>query len=452
MSVKQLIVQYKSKDYTLNIGDIINQGAFGKVYKSDDLIDNTSIVIKVTQEKPKWIPGMPKKDFLDIPEDAPDIKFFRGVVRYFDIQYIDKNYYIVMEKLDYELDELPCTNVNNVYYYLTKLIRNIQTVHKNGYCILDIKPANIMIKGFNPYFIDLDFLFHYTSIHEYTKPIFYSGTPVYNSVYTLLEQPTLPADNIISLLISAYDLLDFLPWDYTDCNDKDKSTNTNFSKSLEITASMELKQLVKWANEIYDHIREILGKRTMMLTKAIYKDSFKELYKRFYSKDPMFGIKYLFVYLHMIPRKPDTFIDYDWIISVLNVYHENKIISDHCANLPRYVPTKNFCNKPINLDKHFKFRFDFNDSWSCYISIEFVKGIIKLLKEMMRYAKPDEVTEIKEIIQHAPTCKTNNSYLWDFIQSEKYITIANKILSYNDSKELKSIAKKLIYINQNFSQ
>ena len=70
----------------------------------------------------------------------------------------------------------------------------------------------------------------------------------------------------------------------------------------------------------------------------------------------------------------------------------------------------------------------------------------------MRYAKPNEVTEIKEIIQHAPTCKTNNSYLWDFIQSEKYITIANKILSYNDSKELKSIAKKLIYINQNFSQ
>jgi len=453
-------IKYHDKDYTLHIGDKIGGGNFGNVYACPDTIQDTQLVIKTTTDAPAWIPGMPMKyDVLTgvPPKDSPEAKipFFRGVVRFFDIVYIDGLYYTVMERLDESLRDLTCVNVNNAYLYIEKLVRNIRKIHESGFCILDIKPANIMVKKFMPYFIDVDFVFQYTKPENYSSMIQYSGTPKYNSVYTLLDYPTYPVDNLISLMISGYSLLAPVPWNFVDCNE--------FDHDLQITASLELAQLVEWANEIYDHIRELSDTPVNILTKSIYKHSFLNVYEQYYKNDPLFGFKFLFVYLHMIPRKPDTYIDYNFILDVLSVFSSGKITDTPC--MPGYERAKinkeSFCKHEPVLDRTMKFQFNFDDSWSCALTQTFVKTMADLLTELKGYATGKEYAELERILKNVPTAvcntKDHNDNAWNFIRNKDYPDLAKRVLRSNKGKvdrevytEIRSLITKIIYMSDNF--
>lgn len=414
--------------------------------------DNDNYIVKKTRYQPEYIPGMPKKSYFENYSETP--KFLQGVVRIYDIIENEEEgvmyYYIIMERLGYTLDDI-CITPSNVYTIVKKLIKNLQKIHAAGYTLLEIKPENIMISKNSPtvYFTDIDFVTKFDDIDTYTKKHKYIGSPLFSSIYQLLERPVYPVDSLISVIISGLYLF------YGDSLWLDNST---IDPMIPI-AYYQSKKIVEWYNEILTRINDsgMFEKRKNYISKNEFKKSWDILKS---TNDKTFGLKYLLTYLYMIPRTSvNNFIDYDFMVHVCDYYISGKHMEDSGCQ-KKYMTFDTVANFNENVskkiienvidDKVKSIQFNSSDAWSCKLSMNLVNGLINKLYVLKNYANAIDSKKIQELIDKAPKCKNRNNYLWNYLKSSDYITIASDVASYNN--DAKDILFELTMIYDNFNK
>ena len=456
-------INYNNKKYSLKLKNKLNSGSFGTVFDCDTKIDNKfDIVIKKSETCPTWFPGKPSKPFYydQVLNDDNIPNYFNGVVRYFDIVYHNGYYYSVMEKLDYTLDEYTCINAGNVYNVLHQLIRNIQQIHECGYVILDIKPENIMIKNNKAYFIDLDITLDYSKLSTYEKDTEIMLTPIFSSIYTLLNEPVFPIDNLISIISVGLYVLNELEWNIPD------DVLYSCKHDLSTVAYYISRTLVKWSNDIENTIGKQNGKPANNGSNVeIDKQTFKKNWSLFVNpKNKDISIlRYMYVYLYMISRKgPETFIDYDFLLDVLDNIQNKKLENKDCKkiNPNAYAKNKITCSPNVqkikkNIDKIVQ--FESSKPWSCSISIRLVRGIVSKLLKLKKLAKQlnidNKIIEKIDItIKKAPKCRNKNNFLWNYLIAYDYIDLAEQVYKKSkDNDKVKDILLDFINIYNSFN-
>jgi len=145
----QLLQEFKIYNLyeTFEIVEKINEGAYGKVYKAINKLDNNIYALKYNKN-PERIKELIMRE----------VKFLqkldhKNIVKLYGIAYegeLDSNFYMIFEYMDYDLrtfafkyeKSLTLSHIKNI---LKQILCGLDHLHRQKILHLDIKPANILI-------------------------------------------------------------------------------------------------------------------------------------------------------------------------------------------------------------------------------------------------------------------------------------------------------------------
>ncbi len=146
------------KKYEYIDKDNISAGSFGQIYKiRDKKIKTEYILKKLRKEDPNIsFPGTSEKDFKNEINFLIDVKGNNiiNIIDYYENEN-DKYYYIILEKMDGDLENLLKLKYKNgmTSQMLRKIFSQINSglkiMNKKGKCHRDLKPSNILFSYIN---------------------------------------------------------------------------------------------------------------------------------------------------------------------------------------------------------------------------------------------------------------------------------------------------------------
>ena len=240
-----------SKNYKLYFGKKLGSGAFGEIYKGEEISTHEKIAIKcenVQNNKPSLL-----KSEIEI------LKYLTG------IKGIPKIYlHLFSQNFNFMLFELLGPNINEIFNFCHKkftlqtvlaiglqMLERIESIHSLHIIHRDIKPENFLIGKNNKistiYLCDFGLAKRFrdtkTGNHiPYTTKKHFTGTPVFASVYTHLGCEQSRRDDLESLAyILIYLGTGTLPWKGLKTKGKDEK----YSKILSIKMNTKNDELLK---------------------------------------------------------------------------------------------------------------------------------------------------------------------------------------------------------------
>jgi serine/threonine protein kinase len=189
----------------------IGEGAFGSVYIGEHIFLEKQVAIKISHKY---------KDIL-ITNEARIYKLLQnttGVPNMLMYGVYSGINYLIMEKMDYDLERI---DKSNVYLIGIEMFKIIETIHSKGVIHRDIKPENFMFKNDKLYLIDYGLSTMYIDLdnnhikQRYTDEIIGSKHYISLNIHNnMLPSRRDDLESIVYVLI--YLLNDNLPWENLD--------------------------------------------------------------------------------------------------------------------------------------------------------------------------------------------------------------------------------------------
>eukprot|EP01080_Neovahlkampfia_damariscottae_P002470 gene2470-3179_t len=200
---------------------LIGKGTFGEIYCATDVHSGKEVAIKVELNDPTKNDLKKEVIVLKRLKDSPN------VVKYiYSGRHIERFNFMVMEKLDEDLEKIRKHTLNSKFSLSTTLklgiqmLEGIESIHKIGYLHRDLKPSNFVIKRSEKgkiFVIDFGLARKYISNDgkhkEPRKQVGFRGTGRYASINSHQEKELSRRDDLWSIF---YVLVEFsygsLPW------------------------------------------------------------------------------------------------------------------------------------------------------------------------------------------------------------------------------------------------
>lgn len=234
-----------------NILDKIGEGGYGSVYIGEHIYLKKKVAIKLNKQTNNILLKNEAKiyKYLENTNGVPNMLLYG-----FD----SNHYYIILEKLDKQLERNINKNICNIGI---EMIQIIEAIHLKGIVHRDIKPENFMYKNNKLYLIDYGFATMYldnnlihkkeTKIHSIIGSVNYISLNVHDLI---LPSRRDDIESIIYVLLFLYNKL-------------------NYENSLEIEIKKVKKNLILNFNNENDIILQILLKILVYVRTLNYSDT-----------------------------------------------------------------------------------------------------------------------------------------------------------------------------------
>jgi eukaryotic-like serine/threonine-protein kinase len=188
------------------IKDVIGQGGWSIVYRGVHSGLNMPVAIKMLKHDLAMDEYFSEK----FQNEANVIARLNhdNIVRIYDIEYLYKTVFIIMEylegvSLEDVLDRMPRMQFNSVIDVLIQVCRGLHYAHSQGIVHQDIKPANIFLQsGYRARIVDFGLACPTGSEDETDLP----GTPHYMSPEQIEGEPIDQRSDIYAIGITAYEM------------------------------------------------------------------------------------------------------------------------------------------------------------------------------------------------------------------------------------------------------
>lgn len=137
----------------LNVGDVIGQGAFGKVHLTSDQSSNTRYALKCIH------PLLKPQRLANELRHLRDLMGLCNVVQMHTAHFSNGSLFIVMEFIEHDkfIDIVGKVDLNEIKLYIKNLLIALKYVHSKGIMHRDIKPGNILYNRKEQKFLLVDF-------------------------------------------------------------------------------------------------------------------------------------------------------------------------------------------------------------------------------------------------------------------------------------------------------
>ena len=256
-----------AKNYKLFLNRKLGNGAFGEIYKGEEISTHKKIAVKCETVQ--------EKKSSTLKKEIEILRYLRG------IQGIPKLYlYIFSKSYNFMLFELLGPNIDELFHFCGKkfslttvlslglqMLNRIETIHSLHIIHRDIKPENFLIgkkdKLSTVYLCDFGlskrFRDQKTGNHiPYKNNKHFAGTPSFASVYTHLGCEQSRRDDLESLAyILIYLGTGTLPWRGLKSKGKDEKYSKILSKKMNVTKEELLNGLPIQFMDFLQNVRDL---------------------------------------------------------------------------------------------------------------------------------------------------------------------------------------------------
>lgn len=318
----------------------ISSGAFGTVYKAQNIVDDTFVAIKIDRKY-----DASTKKLSSIVDEASILNKLKGITGIPTIFWsgIDQDCIILVQELlgrdlNYYMKACHRFSMKTISYLARHLIQILKNIHKNGFVHRDLKPENILL-GINensnlPYIVDFGISKPYKDKNGKILPInrnkSFVGTQKFASIAAHDGVEVSRKDDLESLFyIFIYFAKGKLPW---------QSLNKNLTERLKAVGEIKKTILIE---ELCKNLPESFLKYYFHLKKLTYFDEpdYDYLIKLFKSPEDEGFDK--FEWISKIPKTKDKEISKKEIKSSnLDSSYERPIstlLEENVENFPKLV-------------------------------------------------------------------------------------------------------------------